>query len=149
MPVSLTNGALLKPLGDLNLHQTVRFPDLLIHTKLLLTDTRGGSLTEIMMDRAAAGMRPPRAGQLIVNSCPFSVNWGLSCPVSELDSGTSSCISQLDCNIQARPVSRLPQARQLYQPCCAFKSEGRRKKRWLMDRETDAAHTELTSTGHL
>lgn len=90
MPVSLTNGARLQPVGDLNLRQTVRFPDLPIHTKPPLTDTRGGALTEITKDGAAVGMEPPTAGQLIINSCPFSVNWRLSCPVSELDSGTPS-----------------------------------------------------------
>lgn len=146
MPVSLTNGARLQPVGDLNLRQTVRFPDLPIHTKPPLTDTRGGPLTEITKDGAAVGMKPPTAGQLIINSCPFSVNWRLSCPVSELDSGTPPLASHswtvifkpslsADCH-PGRVV--LLKAR-----------GGEKKKGWLMDRETGAAHTELTSTGHL
>lgn len=71
MPVSSANGARLKPRGDLNLHQTVRFPDLLIQTKPLLTDARGGPLTEVTKAGAAVGMKPPRAARLIINSCPF------------------------------------------------------------------------------
>lgn len=56
MPVSQTSRAELKPLGGLNLRQTALFPDLLIHTKPLVTDTRGGPLTKIMKDGVAVGM---------------------------------------------------------------------------------------------
>lgn len=50
---------------------SLTFPDLLIHTKPPLTDARGGPLTEVTKDGAAVGMKPPRAAQLIINSCPF------------------------------------------------------------------------------
>lgn len=93
-----------------------------------LTDTRGGRCRT----EGAAGPEPPGLGQVIINSCPFSVNWRLSCPVSELDSGTSSCLSQPDGNIRAGPVSRLPRAPEPSQPCCAFRSEGREKKKEKM-----------------
>lgn len=52
---SLTNGAQLRPLGDLNLHQLVRSPDPLIHTKPPLTGTQGGPLTEITENGGGSG----------------------------------------------------------------------------------------------
>lgn len=70
----------------------------------------------------------------------------LMCPVSELDFGTLSHLSQLDYNIQA--------AKGLSAHCTGLWSNRslvvllKGKKRWQLDRVTDTAQTELTTTGH-
>lgn len=62
-----------------------------------------------------------------------------SCPVSELDFGTSSHLSQPDCYIGEAEggvgdgVSRLRRSLEQSQPCCAFKAGRKKKKKTHID----------------